>query len=65
MIVKLLISRAGSKVTQSAGDIVTVTQREGIALIGAGHAELVSNDSLVEVAVSLPAETRKRGRKKR
>lgn len=42
MKVKLLISRAGAKFAQAAGEVVEVSEREGAALIDAGKAEPVS-----------------------
>lgn len=42
MKVKLLISRSGKDFTQSAGEVVEVSEREGAALIDAGKAEPIS-----------------------
>ena len=42
MQVKLTISRAGARVSQSAGEIVEVGEEEGARMIEAGQAEAVS-----------------------
>jgi len=42
MKVKLIVSRAGIDFTQNAGDEITVTDKEGLALIQANQAEPIT-----------------------
>lgn len=42
MKVKLLISRGGKGFDQSRGDVVDVTESDGIAMVKAGQAEVVT-----------------------
>ena len=41
MKVKLLVSRAGPNLSQNAGEVVEVSERDGIAMIAAGQAEVI------------------------
>lgn len=45
MEVKLLVSRAGHKFSQSVGDVVEVSDDEALRLIEAGKAEFIDQDN--------------------
>ena len=42
MKIKLLVSRAGVDFSQNRGEVIEVSEKEGLSMIAAGQAELVS-----------------------
>lgn len=52
MKIKLLCSRSGVNFSQNAGDQIEVDEKEGLAMIAAGQAELIEK---VERATAKPA----------
>lgn len=52
MEVMLWVSRAGANFSQSAGDIITVDDDEGLRMIAAGQCELVESKPEIATAKS-------------